>query len=92
MKSILFAVVAAFSINAMAIEFITEEQVANTIGATKAIEVSKYAVQSLISAGSNCASAFASRSARAYVVKLGNQAYLYLTESGLKDLQVCTKL
>ena len=84
--------VIAFTTSLMAIEFITEAQVAETLGADKVIEVSKYAVQSLIPGGSECARGFSSKSARAYVVKKGKQSYLYLTESGLKQLGVCSEL
>lgn len=86
------ALAAVLSINAFGVEFITEAQVAKQIGADKVIEVSKYAVEKLIDSKSVCGSAFLSRSARAYVVKKNDQAYLYLTESGLKDLEECTEL
>ena len=81
-----------FSMNTMAIDFITEAQVGEKLGAQKVIEISKYSVESLLEDGSECAKSFPSRSARAYVVKKGNNAYLYLTESGLNQLSECKKL
>ena len=92
MKKLLIMLIAAFSVTTMAIEFITEAKVGERLEAHKVIEVSKYSVESLIENGSECAQAFSSRSARAYVVKKGNNAFLYLTKSGLKDLAICKKL
>ena len=92
MKKLLVLSIAAFSITTMAIEFITEAQVGERLGAQKVIAVSKYSVETLMDSGSKCEQAFASRSARAYVVKKGNDAFLYLTEEGLKDLSLCKEL
>lgn len=90
--SSVFALAAILSANALGIEFITEAQVAKQLGADKVIEVSKYAVEKLIDPKSDCGQAFNSRSARAYVVKKNDHAYLYLTVSGLKDLNECAEL
>lgn len=87
-----FVVAVLVSLNASAIEFITEEQVAQRLGAQKVIEVSKYSVETLITPGSECDSAFPSKSARAYVVKRGQKAALYLTVSGLNELSRCRDL
>jgi hypothetical protein len=76
----------------MAIEFITEDQVAQKLGVQKVIEVTKYAFEPLIGRDSPCAEAFSSRSARAYVVKKDRTAYLYLTPSGLTGLTSCKEL
>lgn len=76
----------------MALDRITEEDVASQLEADKVISVSKYQVEPLIAAGSVCAQYFPSRSAQAYVVKKGNNAYLYLTSSSLQDLVACKKL
>jgi hypothetical protein len=92
MKSLLIALAALASVNLFAIEFITEEEVAQELGASKVIEVSKYSVRALIPAGSQCDQDFLSRSARAYVVKKGHDASLYLTPSGLRGLNSCAAL
>jgi hypothetical protein len=88
----LFLATVLFSLNASAIEFITEAQVAQRLGAQKVIEISKYSIETLIAPGSQCDSAFPSKSARAYVVKHGHQASLYLTVSGLSELSRCRDL
>lgn len=91
MRKLVLLSIAAFSLNGMAIELITEAQVGQSLAAQKVIEVSKHAVETLVE-GTVCAQDFASRSARAYVVKQGNEASLYLTPSGLTGLNVCRKL
>lgn len=80
------------SINSMAIEFITEAQVGEILEASKVIEISKYSVETLLDSPNKCALDFSSRSARTYVVKKGNDAFLYLTKEGLQDLTLCRKL
>lgn len=96
MSKFIAVLAVVFSISGMAIEFITEDQVAKQLGAEKVIEVSKYKIESLIPTGSACDKDFSSRSARAYVVKIkqNNQSKsaLYLTRSGLADLNSCTDL
>jgi hypothetical protein len=92
MKRLVLLAIFAVSVNSMAIEFITEAQVGEKLGAQKVIEVSKYAVAPLIKEGSDCEVASRSKSARAYVVKKGNKAFLYVTESGLKGLNACVEL
>lgn len=92
MKSLFVVLAAVASFNVMAIEFITEDEVAKELGANKVIEVSKYSVRALIPAGIQCDRDFLSRGARAYVVKKGQDASLYLTPSGLRGLNVCASL
>lgn len=92
MRNLFVALAAIVSVNVMAIEFITEAQVAQQLGAQKVIEVSKYNVKALIPAGSQCDEDFLSRSARAYVVKRDNRSALYLTPSGLAGLNYCAEL
>lgn len=92
MKVILAALVTLVSFNASAIEFITENQVADTLGADKVIEVSKYAVASLLLGNEACDQASASKSARAYIVKIEKKAHIVITKSGLSDLTICGEL
>ena len=92
MSKVFLVLLLGLSANALAIEFITEAEVGEKLGAQKVIEVSKYAVESLLEEGSECAIASRSRSARAYVVKKGDNAFLYLTQSGLRQLSLCTDL
>jgi hypothetical protein len=54
--------------------------------------VSKYKVSALIQEGSKCQMDSRSRSARAYVVKKGYDAFLYLTPSGIRGLSLCAEL
>ena len=91
MKITLAFVVAALSVNAMAIEFITEDQVAAKLGAEKVIGISKYSVETLIEK-TRCAESFLSRSARVYIVKRDKKVELVLTPSGLEGLMVCQEL
>lgn len=91
MKLSLAFVVAALSVNAMAIEFITENQVAEKLKAEKVIEVSKYAVEPLLEK-TKCAESFLSRSAHAYIVKRDRKAELVVTPSGLDGLMICQEL
>ncbi|RZA08684.1 MAG: hypothetical protein EOP11_04115 [Proteobacteria bacterium] len=91
-KLFLAASILIIPAQAMAIEFITEDQVAQTLEAQKVIEISKYSVESLLEEGSDCASVFNSKSARAYVVKKDGNASIYITASGLKSLIACKSL
>ena len=52
MKTLLVMLVAVFSVTTIAIEFITEAQVAARLRAQKVIEVSKYSIEPLIDSGS----------------------------------------
>lgn len=92
MRSVLLALAAVVSLNGMAIEFITEAQVATAIGAQKVIEVNKYNVKTLLQQGTPCESDTYSKSARAYVVKKGDKVQLYVTPSGLSGLKACIDL
>ena len=94
MKKLMLLPIFALSLSTFAIEFITEEQVAQKLGALKAIEVSKYSVEPIIekSGNSQCQGAYRSRSSRAYVVRNDQGAFLYLTPSGLNGLAVCIQL
>lgn len=93
MKSIIVLVTVLLASNASAIEFITEAEVLNTLGADKVIEISKYTAQDkLVQKDSDCEQALNSRSGRAYVIKKGNKAILAVTPSGLKGLLECGEL
>jgi hypothetical protein len=92
-KAALAATILALPINAFAIEFITEDQVQEQLGADKVIEISKYAVKPLVDdANDACQHSMMSRSGRAYVVKQKNKSALYLTPSGLRGLTKCAEL
>ncbi|OFZ22455.1 MAG: hypothetical protein A2202_06625 [Bdellovibrionales bacterium RIFOXYA1_FULL_36_14] len=91
MKKFISLSLLGLSLNLMAIQFITEAQVAETLNADNVIEVSKYAFQTIIK-GTDCEAKSFSKSARAYVVKNGYQASLYLTSEGLEDLTKCADL
>lgn len=92
-KAALAATILALPANAFAIEFITEDQVQEQLGAEKVIEVSKYSVKALVDdANDACQHSMMSRSGRAYVVKQKNESSLFLTPSGLKGLKKCAEL
>lgn len=93
MKISAFIALTLVSVNAFAIEFISEEQVQDTINADKVIEIGRGPAEKLIEEGNEkCASALLSRSARAYAVKKGNESFVYVTASGLRSLQNCGSL
>ena len=87
--SVLF--VLAFTVNSFAIEFITEQEVQQTLSADKVIEISRYSVQEIEE--NDCDDhSLMSRSGRAYVVKKDNKSYLFTTPSGLAGLKECREL
>jgi hypothetical protein len=93
MKYFLMLATVLMASNASAIEFITEEQVQETLEADKVIEISKGSVyDTLILKGNPCHSMLLSKSARTYVVKKGDVTSIYATTSGLASLKVCGEL
>lgn len=90
MKTLIVTLMAAASLNAAAITFMSEQQVQAALGAQNVIEISKYTVSAkLAELGSPCSAAVQSRSARAYVVKKGYKAFVYVTTGDLSNLQLC---
>lgn len=93
MKTLTIIALSLFAINASAIEFITEEDVQQTLSADKVIEISKYtALDKLVEKSSACEQTLYSKSSRAYVVKKSDQSLLFVTPSGLNGLQECVAL
>lgn len=93
MKMIMMIATTLIASNASAISFITEEDVQETLGAEKVIEISKYtALEKLVEKSSDCEATLFSRSGRAYVVKMGGKSLLVITPSGLADLKTCSEL
>jgi hypothetical protein len=93
MKIIMMIASTLIASSASALTFITEEDVQNTLGAEKVIEISKYTVlEKLVEQNSDCEATLASRSARAYVVKIGGKSLLVVTPGGLADLKTCREL
>lgn len=80
-------------LNALAIEFITEQQVQDTLGAEKVIEISKATAEKLlVGERTLCHGIIQSRSSRAYIVRNGTAVKLVLTPSGLGQLSDCGDL
>lgn len=93
MKLIMTTFITLASCYAFAIEFITEEDVQATLNADKVIAISKYTVAGkLAEEGSSCSEATKSKSARAYVVKKDHKSFVYVTTSGLAELQLCGEI
>jgi hypothetical protein len=93
MKISALLVLGLFSTNALAIEFITEQEVQKALGVEKVIEIGKEAAEKLL-VGENtiCHGIILSRSSRAYIVKKNNTVKLILTPSGLAQLTDCGDL
>lgn len=74
-----------------AIESITEEQVQETLSAQKVIEIKRYSVQEFIN--NQCdLDALDSKSGRFYIVKMNSKSFLYGTNSGLNELELCREI
>ena len=90
LKAIIVSAIVLASLHASAISFITEEDVQQTLGAQKVIEISKYSVaDKLLDAQSPCQALTMSKSGRAYIVKKENKSLIVVTPDGLADLQIC---
>ncbi len=69
---------------------LTEDDVMTRLSADKVIQISKLAAAEI--KDNACSQIFESKSTRAFVVKIGNQASLYATLERLDQLEFCRDL
>ncbi len=91
MKLLFCTVIAFLGLNSMAIENFDEEDVAKFLKADKVIQVHKQSLQS-IAEKTVCKGVAANKPAKAYVVKIKDKSYLYMTTEKLVDLGGCAEL
>ena len=90
-KILLTLILSTFASSVFAISFITEQDVKIHLQADKVIEINKLFVQTI--ENNDCTeNALFSRSGRTYIVKIGYDAFLFATPSGLTKLKECRKL
>jgi predicted nucleotide-binding protein len=87
--SAIFALV--LTVNSFAISFITEDDVKEVLSADKVIEISRNSVKDIADNGCDPFSLM-SRSGRAYIVKVGNDSFLFTTPSNLEGLKKCREI
>ncbi len=91
MKALFTLLSLSLSVSAFAIPGLSEGDVQKELGADKVIQISKYAVESILET-EECQQLTWSRSASAFVVKKGYSASIYITPSNLSGLTECAKL
>jgi len=90
MKTLLTLLSLTFALNSFAIGLFTADDVQAVLGADKVIQISRSAAGDIKDHA--CVDLLPSKSARAYVVEMDKQVFLFATSGQLDQLKVCRNL